>query len=233
MLSPTAALVQRHDSERFVTALFAPAQARETLFTLYAFNHELARAREVASIPPLALIRLQWWREVVQGAARAHEVATPLRAAIDAGVLDPRALEAMVDARTLEAEDSVDEPQWTGYLRGAGGMLMRQAACVLGAEAEAEALERLGAGCAAVGLLRNQQAHQAAGRWSFPADRSADWCKQAAVELLGPPRQWPKRAVPAALPAIFARRYLHRSGLQGPDPFARLAVWAAAARGLV
>ena len=35
--------------------------------TLYAFNHELARAREAVSEPPLALIRLQWWREVVEG----------------------------------------------------------------------------------------------------------------------------------------------------------------------
>ena len=37
--------------------------------------------------PPLALIRLQWWREVVEGARRRHEVAEPLSAAIDAGAL--------------------------------------------------------------------------------------------------------------------------------------------------
>ena len=80
-----AALVRRHDPDRFLTALFAPADKRDTLLTLYAFNHELARAREVVSEPPLALIRLHWWREVVEGAQRRHEVAEPLSAALTAG----------------------------------------------------------------------------------------------------------------------------------------------------
>ena len=62
------ALVRRHDPDRFLTALFAPPEKRDALLTLYAFNHELARAREAVSEPPLALIRLQWWREVVEGA---------------------------------------------------------------------------------------------------------------------------------------------------------------------
>ena len=79
-----AALVRRHDPDRFLTALFAPPDRRDALLTLYALNHELARAREVVSEPPLALIRLQWWREVVEGAPRRHEVASPLSAAIAA-----------------------------------------------------------------------------------------------------------------------------------------------------
>ena len=73
-----ADLVRRHDPDRYFCTLFAPAAAREALFTLYAFNHELARAREVTREPGLALIRLQWWREVVEGAVRQHEVARPL-----------------------------------------------------------------------------------------------------------------------------------------------------------
>ena len=47
-----AALVRRHDPDRFLTALFAPPDRRDALLVLYAFNHELARAREVASEPP-------------------------------------------------------------------------------------------------------------------------------------------------------------------------------------
>ena len=77
-LSPCAELVRRHDPDRFLTVLFAPPARREALFVLYAFNHELARARAVVSEPMLALIRLQWWREVVQGTAKRHEVATNL-----------------------------------------------------------------------------------------------------------------------------------------------------------
>ena len=102
-----AALVRRHDPDRFLTALFAPPEQRDALLTLYAFNHELARAREVVSEPPLALIRLQWWREVVEGAPRRHEVAEPLRAAIDAGQLERDDLLAMIDAREAEAEPAL------------------------------------------------------------------------------------------------------------------------------
>src|ERR1700684_858257 len=98
-----AELVRRYDPDRFLTALFAPPDKRDALLTLYAFNHELARAREVVSEPPLALIRLQWWREVVEGAHRRHEVADPLTAAIEAGLLRPADLLPLIEARELEA----------------------------------------------------------------------------------------------------------------------------------
>lgn len=230
MLSPSAAIVQRHDPERFVSALFAPASVRETLFTLYAFNHELARAREVASQPLLALIRLQWWREVVDGADRRHDIATPLRAALDAGALAPECLCAMIEARMLEADDRVDDAQWGAYLEGAGGALMRAAGLVLGAEALAASLSQVGAGCAAVGLLRNHAAHAAIGRWSFPEGRDAPWARAQAAELLGPAQHWGHAATPAALPVVFARRALRRLDRPVIDPFGRLAVWAAAHR---
>jgi phytoene synthase len=229
MLTPSAAIVQRHDPERFVTVLFAPEAARETLFTLYAFNHELARAREVASMPTLALIRLQWWREVVDGAQRGHEVATPLHEAIANGRLDPAALHSMIDARMLEAEECVDENAWADYLRGGAGTLMREAGRLLGAADCAEALTLCGAGCGAVGLLRNACAYQGAGRWITPDGRGLDWAREQASTLLGERRAWPDRAIPAALPVLWARRHLARG--EGHDPWARLALWRAARRG--
>src|ERR1700710_1476338 len=94
-----AALVRRHDPDRFLTALFAPPDRRDALLALYALNHELARAREVASATALALIRLQWWREVVEGEAKRHEVATPLSVAIGAGLLVPADLLPVIVAR--------------------------------------------------------------------------------------------------------------------------------------
>ncbi|HEY8613099.1 MAG TPA: squalene/phytoene synthase family protein, partial [Roseomonas sp.] len=108
-LSAVAALARRHDPDRFLWALFAPPEARETIFTLIAFNHELARAREAAREPMMAMIRLQWWRDAVEEAvarvpARRHEVAGPLAQAIRERRLDPAALLAMIDAR------EVDEP---------------------------------------------------------------------------------------------------------------------------
>ena len=58
-----AGLVRQHDRDRFLTTLFAPDDRREDLLALYAFNHEVAKTREVVSEPTLGRIRLQWWRD--------------------------------------------------------------------------------------------------------------------------------------------------------------------------
>ena len=74
--------VRRYDRGRFLTALFAPAARRDDLFALYAFNLEIAKVRETVTEPMLGRIRLQWWRETIEGfgrgEVRAHAVAEPL-----------------------------------------------------------------------------------------------------------------------------------------------------------
>jgi len=124
MLSPIGEIVRRHDPDRFLTALFAPPERREALLTLYAFNHEIARAREVASQPLLALIRLQWWREVVEGEAKPHEVATPLAEALAEGRLARPDLLALIAARETEVEGEIATADaWRDWLfAGAGGL---------------------------------------------------------------------------------------------------------------
>ena len=87
--STLADFVRRNDPDRFLASLFAPTEQRQAVWVLCAVNHELARAREVVSEPMLALIRLQWWREVVQGVRRRHEVAGPLGALLDRGADRP------------------------------------------------------------------------------------------------------------------------------------------------
>ncbi len=103
-LAPVAALVRRHDRDRFQTALFAPAAAREALFALYAFNYEIARVRESVSEPILGHIRLEWWREAVAtafsgGPARRHDVVEAVTAAIRAHNLSRNLLDRLIDAR--------------------------------------------------------------------------------------------------------------------------------------
>ena len=163
-----AALVRRHDPDRFLTALFAPPDRRDALLTLYAFNHELARAREVVSEPPLALIRLQWWREVIEGAHRRHEVAEPLRAALDAGELDRGDLLRLIDAREAEAEPAFQTMiEWRDYLlAGAGGVAVA-AGRLLGAP-DPETLRPMGAAYGIAGLLRSISAHSRQGRCLLP-----------------------------------------------------------------
>jgi len=150
------AFVQRHDWDRYFCTLFAPAGKREALLVLYAFNHEISRAVEVASEPGLALIRLQWWRDVVEGAQQAHEVAGPVRAALAHGDLRAEALLQMIEARenALETDESVEN--WKTYLSGRGGELAREGGRVLGADARQIArLAAIGTAYAGVGELRN------------------------------------------------------------------------------
>jgi 15-cis-phytoene synthase len=257
MLDPLAELVRRHDPDRFLTALFASENRRPALFTLYAFNHELARAREVASEPMLALIRLHWWREVVEGAMRRHEVATPLSQAIADGTLDRADLLALIEARETEAEPSIPTlAAWRDFLlRGAGGLAVA-AGRLLGAP-EPERLRPLGAAYGAAGLLRSVGALATQRRCLLPEDvlgahglvvegvvlNPADPALPQVLRALaaeglrlldeGKGIRLPRTAIAAGLPAVLARRDLvHGIPSPGPRGFGdRLAVTVAGLTG--
>ncbi len=202
-MDSVAEFVRRCDPDRYFCTLFAPANAREAVMTLYAFNHELARAGEAGREPGLALIRLQWWREVVDGARRRHEVAAPLGALLDAGVLPAAHLASMVEAR----EDALaeDAPDPVALMRRGPGALAAAAGAVLGASpAEQAALGELGAACGLAGVLRNAAVAPGQGGWRVGADR------RTALDMLGVRRRWRRAIVAAALPGVLARRDLAR-----------------------
>lgn len=106
-----AALVREADRDRYLTTLFAPVDRRNALFALYAFDNEIMRVRDVAREPMPGEIRLQWWREVLQGKrdgeAAAHPVAAALQAAVSRYTLSSDTLIALIDAHTF---DIYDEP---------------------------------------------------------------------------------------------------------------------------
>ena len=64
-LSLCAQEVRRHDWDRYLFTLFAPADVREDLFTILAFNTEIARIPDMVSEPLLGQIRLQWWQDSI------------------------------------------------------------------------------------------------------------------------------------------------------------------------
>jgi 15-cis-phytoene synthase len=251
-MADLADMVRRHDPDRFFCALFAPAARRDALFTLYAFNHELARAHEAVREPAMALIRLQWWREVVEGAERRHEVATPLAALIADGILPQGPLLSMIEAREAEVDAPATLDVFLGLMRDGPGALAVAAGLVLGADTAVQArLRDLGAACGVAGTLRNVPALAHHQRCLLPRDllAAAGLVPEAAFSdpegvlaavrpalvararsLLGRPGRLPRAVVAAALPAIFVRRDLARGAPIGPrgagDRFAVL--WAAA-----
>lgn len=208
-LSPVAALVRRHDPDRFLCALFAPAgPKREALFVLAAYNHELARAREAARTPLIALMRLQWWRDAVADAAagkpaRRHEVAGPLHAAIAAGLLDPAGLTALADAREAEAEEEglPGMDALRSYLRASAGGFAVAAGRLLGAPPAAlPALQEAGAAYGMAGVLRSLPALARQGRCLLPQEALAAHGLNAEA-LVAAPDAPPVRALVAALAA--------------------------------
>jgi phytoene synthase len=204
--SALLAHVRRADPDRFFCSLFAPAPKRDFLLLLYAFNHELARAREVASEPMLALMRLTWWREVVDGAAKKHEIATPLSAAIAAGIFSKTDLAALIDAREAEAEPEIpDFDNFMDYTRGTAGRLARIAGKLLGEDSPA--IEDLGTAYGISGILRAAPFLRRQSRSLLPADGTSETkLIEAARNLL---RAKPPGGARAAwLPAVYARRDL-------------------------
>jgi NADH dehydrogenase [ubiquinone] 1 alpha subcomplex assembly factor 6 len=232
-LSPVAALVQRHDPDRFQTVLFAPAARREALFALYAFNYEIARVRETVTQPMLGQIRLQWWRENIAAAfagdaIRHHPVVEPLAAAIREFGLTRNHFDRLIDARET---DLSDEPPASlaaveDYAESTSARLLYLALEVLGAHSSAarEAGQHIGIAYALAGLLRLLPFGT---RPLIPADISLQngvtELSAAASRHLDAARVHrnaiPRSALPALLPAIIAQRSLTRLKRAGYNPF--------------
>lgn len=180
-LSAAGAIAQRHDPDRFLTALFAPAVRRERLFVLIAVNHELVRALEMTTSraiagPMAALIRLQWWRDVIEGRSAGHELAAPLQAMLGDHTLPRETLLEVIEAREAEAEGLETMQAWREAMLGGPGGLQVAFAQALG-EKDPDVLRRLRAAGAAYGagaLLRHLPAVLALGREPFPPDAPPD-----------------------------------------------------------
>jgi len=109
------ALVRMADKDRFLATLFAPAEKRGPLFALYAFNAEIASVRERAREPMPGEIRLQWWRDVINGESAGEAAANPVAAALTDTIarfsLPKPPLIGLIEAHAF---DLYDDPMPTG-----------------------------------------------------------------------------------------------------------------------
>ncbi|HEV2545798.1 MAG TPA: phytoene/squalene synthase family protein [Stellaceae bacterium] len=181
-LTPIARLVRRHDRDRFLTALFASGECRDDLFALYAFNHEVAKTREVVSEAALGRVRLQWWRECVAGiyageVLRRHEVMEPLAIAVRRHVLPRESFDRLIDARESDLENGPPDSlaALERYLDATSGSLVSLALAALGSTGEeaAAAAHAVGIAYGLTGLLRAIPIHARAKRLYLPHDLSA------------------------------------------------------------
>ncbi|MEM6850462.1 MAG: squalene/phytoene synthase family protein [Pseudomonadota bacterium] len=93
------------EPDGYLAGLFAPAERRDAFWAVYGFAHEIERVRRAVSEPMLGEIRLQWWREtldgVFAGAPRRHETALALHQATGFGLLRAP-LDRLIDARAFD-----------------------------------------------------------------------------------------------------------------------------------
>jgi len=177
-LSYCAREVRDHDHDRYLTALFAPSDRREAVFALYAFNAEVARTREAVSEPILGQIRLQWWREALEGiyqdAVREHPVVEGLSDAVRRYTLERAHFETLLDARADDLDDSPpsDLAALEAYANATSGTLSVLAMAVLGFAdgAPSRAAQLVGTAWALIGLMRAIAFHAQAQRLYLPDD---------------------------------------------------------------
>jgi phytoene synthase len=189
-------LVAETDKERHWSSLYVRADRRVALYALYAFDHEIARVAQVVREPMAGEIRLQWWREVLEGKRNEEAAANPVAAAlldIVARYELPRGkLVALIDAR---AGDLYGAPaDLDAYADATAGTVVALAAGILGARGEAveHIAQHIGRA-----RIRADAGHSGEARGHLDAARAA--LTQVSPDIL-----------PALLPAAVIRTSLDR-----------------------
>jgi phytoene synthase len=170
--------VRAADHDRYLTALYAPADKRNALFSLYAFNAEIAGIRDRIHEPLPGEVRLQWWRDVIAAGGEAgagHPVAESLNATIAAFNLPKPAFENMLEARVFDLYDDPmpSRTDLEGYCGETAAALIQLAAMMLDpveAPRFAELAGRAGCAQAMTGLLLLLPRHRKRGQCFVPAD---------------------------------------------------------------
>lgn len=174
-----AAELRRADTDRYLSALYAPEDKRAALISLYAFNAEIASVRDRIHDPLPGEIRLQWWRDVIAAASpdagAGHPLAVELLAAIQHFDLPAQAFENYLEARIFDLYDDPmpSRTDLEGYCGETASSLIQLAALVLDRDAAPAVAELAGhAGCAQAitGLMRLLPLHRARGQCYVPAD---------------------------------------------------------------
>jgi len=129
--------VRDGDKDRFLATLFAPADRRQALYALYAFNLEISNISASVREPLAGEIRLQWWRDVIEGRrpeeAAGHPVASALCDARSRNALPQHLFEALIEARRhdVNGEPLVRLDDFETYVSDTFATLVELAARIL------------------------------------------------------------------------------------------------------
>ncbi|MBX4907074.1 MULTISPECIES: phytoene/squalene synthase family protein [Rhizobium] len=171
------AMLRDNDRDRYLACLLSPEEKRGALAALYAFNAELARIRDLVHEPLPGEVRMQYWRDLLEGSAHGSTAANPVAAALLTAIethrLPRRTLLNMIDARTFDLYDDPMETRVSleGYAGETASALIQLASLVLSPEAaprSADAAGYAGVAQAIAGLLLLMPLHRRRGQIYIP-----------------------------------------------------------------
>ncbi len=138
------------DRDRYLACLLSPEDKRGALAALYAFNAEIARVRDMVREPLPGEIRLQWWRDLLEGSASGDSTGNPVAAglleAIETYRLPRQTLVDMIEARIFDLYDDplTDRNALEGYAGETASALIQLASLILSAGEAAKSAEAAG-----------------------------------------------------------------------------------------
>ena len=170
-------LVKNHDYDRYLISLFADKENQSDLWSLFAFNYEIAKTREIVTETQLGLIRLQWWREALDpvftgGEAKSHQVLKPLADAIHRYKLPKEPFETLIYAREFDLEDVAPDSLegLVNYCEFTNSPLISLTMKICGIEDNLGVARHLGIAYGLTGQMRAILTYAKEGRAMLPAD---------------------------------------------------------------
>lgn len=167
------------DRDRYLACLLSPEDKRPALAALYAFNAEIARIRDAVREPLPGEVRMQWWRDLLEGNAHGDSQANP----VAAGLMDcvekyrlPRpTLINLLEARIFDLYDDPfeDRNALEGYAGETASAIIQLASLILDPQAaagSADAAGHAGVAQAMAGMMLLAPLHRRRGQVYIPVD---------------------------------------------------------------
>lgn len=167
------------DRDRYLACLLSPEDKRPALSALYAFNAEIARIRDLVREALPGEVRMQWWRDFLDGTPHGESLANPVAAgllnAIETHNLPRQTLIDMIEARIFDLYDDPfeDRNALEGYAGETASALIQLCSLVLSpadAALSAQSAGHAGVAQAMAGMLLLAPLHRRRGQVYIPLD---------------------------------------------------------------
>ena len=169
-------LVREADKDRFLAALFAPADRRRDLLALYAFNAEVAAVQGKVCEPLAGEVRLRYWHDLIAHAGEpgANPVALALLETVKRHALPRQLLLDLLEARRFDVYDETfsTRADLEDYASKTSSILIELAQRILGdpGETDLELARPAGIAYAITGLARSFAFHASRGKIFLPEE---------------------------------------------------------------